>query len=112
MTAVVMDGAALAWKVRAEVAREAAGWGRVGLATVLVGDDPASHLYIGKKHEAATEAGFEPSDHRLPASTVQAQLLGLVDDLNRDAIFGDLFTRLANADAAQGGKVSAARATV
>ena len=94
MTAVVMDGVALARKVRAEVAREAAGWGRVGLATVLVGDDPASHLYIGKKHEAATEAGFEPSDHRLRASTGQAQLLGLVDELNRDDAVDGILVQL------------------
>ena len=84
MTAVLMDGAALAGKVRAEVAREAAAWGRVGLATVLVGDDPASHIYVGLKHKAATEAGFVPVDHRLPVATTQEELLRLVGELNCD----------------------------
>jgi methylenetetrahydrofolate dehydrogenase (NADP+)/methenyltetrahydrofolate cyclohydrolase len=84
MTAVRMDGAALALNVRAAVATETAGWGHVGLATVLVGEDPASQVYIGLKHKAATEAGFEAVDHRLPASTSQEELLRLVDELNRD----------------------------
>ena len=64
-----MDGAALAARIRAEVAAEVAELGRLGLATVLVGDDPASQIYIGKKHEAAREAGIEPHDHHLPADT-------------------------------------------
>src|SRR5437762_3940460 len=79
-----MDGAALAHRVRARVATEVAEWGHVGLTTVLVGDDPASHVYIGLKHKAATEAGFEAVDHRLPESTTQAELLRLVGELNRD----------------------------
>src|SRR5207248_11423905 len=84
LTATVMDGAALARKVRAGVAAAAAEWGHVGLTTVLVGEDPASQVYIGLKHKAATEAGFVAVDHRLPASTTQADLLRLVDELNRD----------------------------
>ena len=79
-----MDGAALARKVRAAVAGEVAALGHVGLATVLVGEDPASQVYIGLKHKAATEAGFEPTDHRLPASTSQSELLELVEQLNGD----------------------------
>jgi methylenetetrahydrofolate dehydrogenase (NADP+) / methenyltetrahydrofolate cyclohydrolase len=94
MTAVVMDGAALARKVRAEVAREAAEWGRVGLATVLVGDDPASHLYIGSKHKAATEAGFEPFDHRLPVETSQAELLRIAAELNEDDAVDGILVQL------------------
>jgi len=84
MAATKMDGAALAAKIRAEVAAEVAELGRLGLATVLVGDDPASHIYIGKKHEAAREAGIEPHDHHLPADTSEADLLALVGDLNAD----------------------------
>src|ERR1043166_7474032 len=84
MTAVRMDGAALARKVRAAVAAEAVGWGHVGLATVLVGEDPASQVYIGLKHKAATEAGFEAVDRRLPALHGQEELLRLVGELNRD----------------------------
>jgi len=79
-----MDGAALAAKIRAEVATEVAELGGLGLATVLVGDDPASQIYIGKKHEAAREAGIEPHDHHLAADTSEADLLTLVAALNAD----------------------------
>jgi methylenetetrahydrofolate dehydrogenase (NADP+)/methenyltetrahydrofolate cyclohydrolase len=89
-----MDGAALARKVRAAVAGEVAELGHVGLATVLVGEDPASQVYIGLKHKAATEAGFEPTDHRLPASTSQEELLGLVDRLSRDDAVDGLLVQL------------------
>jgi methylenetetrahydrofolate dehydrogenase (NADP+) / methenyltetrahydrofolate cyclohydrolase len=84
MPAVLMDGKALAAKVRANVAREVAALGHVGLATVLVGDDPASHVYIAAKHKAAIEAGIDAQDVRLPADTSEAEVLALVDRLNRD----------------------------
>ena len=84
MTATKMDGAALAAKIRQEVAAEVAEFGRLGLATVLVGEDPASQIYIGKKHEAAHEAGIEPHDHHLPTDTSEADLLTLVGELNAD----------------------------
>ena len=89
-----MDGAALARKVRAAVAGEVAELGHVGLATVLVGEDPASQVYIGLKHKAATEAGFEPTDHRLPASTSQSELLRLVEELNGDEGVDGLLVQL------------------
>ena len=79
MTAVRMDGKALAAKVREDVAREVAELGHVGLATVLVGDDEASHVYIAAKHKAATEAGIDARDVRLPADTSEADVLALVD---------------------------------
>jgi methylenetetrahydrofolate dehydrogenase (NADP+)/methenyltetrahydrofolate cyclohydrolase len=79
-----LDGAALAARIRQEVAAEVTGLGHLGLATVLVGDDPASEIYIGKKHEACREAGIEPHDHHLPAATTQDELLGLVEGLNAD----------------------------
>jgi methylenetetrahydrofolate dehydrogenase (NADP+)/methenyltetrahydrofolate cyclohydrolase len=79
-----MDGAALAARIRTEVAAEVSGLGRLGLATVLVGDDPASEIYIRRKHEAAREAGIEPHDHHLPAETSEADLLALVTELNGD----------------------------
>ena len=94
MTAVVMDGAALARKVRAAVAEDVAKWGHVGLATVLVGEDAASQVYIGLKHKAATEAGFEPTDHRLPESTSQVELLRLVEQLNADDAVDGLLVQL------------------
>jgi methylenetetrahydrofolate dehydrogenase (NADP+)/methenyltetrahydrofolate cyclohydrolase len=89
-----MDGAALARKVRAAVAGEVAELEHVGLATVLVGEDPASQVYIGLKHKAATEAGFEPTDHRLPASTSQSELLRLVEELNGDEGVDGLLVQL------------------
>jgi methylenetetrahydrofolate dehydrogenase (NADP+)/methenyltetrahydrofolate cyclohydrolase len=84
MAASVLDGRALAADVRAEVAREVAELGGVGLATVLVGDDPASHLYIGSKHKAATAAGIDTRYHRLPADTPEDEILALVQELNAD----------------------------
>ncbi len=53
-----MDGKALAGRIRAEVAQEAKVFDSLGLATVLVGEDPASEIYIRRKHEAAREAGI------------------------------------------------------
>jgi methylenetetrahydrofolate dehydrogenase (NADP+)/methenyltetrahydrofolate cyclohydrolase len=82
--AVVLDGRALAARIRAEVAVEAGQLGGPGLATVLVGDDPASEIYIASKHRAATEAGFRARDVRLPANTSQEDLLALLDELNAD----------------------------
>jgi methylenetetrahydrofolate dehydrogenase (NADP+)/methenyltetrahydrofolate cyclohydrolase len=79
-----MDGKALAARVRADVARDVEELGHVGLATVLVGDDPASHVYIGAKHKAATEAGIEARDVRLPVDTAEADVLRLVAELNSD----------------------------
>ncbi len=79
-----MDGKALAARVRADVARDVAGLGHLGLATMLVGDDPASHVYIASKHKAATEAGIEARDVRLAADTPQAQVLRVVHELNDD----------------------------
>ena len=75
MTATLIDGKALAAKVREEVAAAVAELGHVGLTTVLVGDDPASDVYIRLKQKAAAAAGFEPHDIRLPASTGEAELL-------------------------------------
>ncbi len=84
MTATLMDGKALAVDVRASVAHDVAELGHIGLATILVGDDPASHVYIAGKHKAATEAGIDARDVRLPADTPEADVLALVDQLNTD----------------------------
>jgi methylenetetrahydrofolate dehydrogenase (NADP+)/methenyltetrahydrofolate cyclohydrolase len=82
--ATMMDGRQLAARVREEVAEDVRGLGELRLATVLVGDDPASHLYIGLKHKAAREAGIEPLDSRLDAGTSQDDVLALVSELNAD----------------------------
>jgi methylenetetrahydrofolate dehydrogenase (NADP+) / methenyltetrahydrofolate cyclohydrolase len=82
--ATLMDGAALAARLREEIKREVAELGRVGLATVLVGDDPASEVYIRLKHKAADEAGIEAIDHRLPATATEDDLVELVQHLGED----------------------------
>jgi methylenetetrahydrofolate dehydrogenase (NADP+)/methenyltetrahydrofolate cyclohydrolase len=84
MSATIIDGKALAAKVRGEVAAEVAELGHVGLATVLVGDDPASEVYISLKQRAAQAVGIDARDIRLPADTPEAELLALLADLNAD----------------------------
>jgi methylenetetrahydrofolate dehydrogenase (NADP+)/methenyltetrahydrofolate cyclohydrolase len=79
-----MDGRALAAKVRAEVAADVEELGGLGLATVLVGDDPASDIYIRGKHKAAVEVGIRSTDIRLPAETSEEDLVELLADLNAD----------------------------
>lgn len=83
-----IDGKAVAAAVRSEVrervARLAERGRSTGLATVLVGDDPASQVYVGSKERACREVGIESFGHRLPASTAQAELLELVRTLGRD----------------------------
>jgi methylenetetrahydrofolate dehydrogenase (NADP+) / methenyltetrahydrofolate cyclohydrolase len=79
-----MDGRALAARVRAEVAEEVHELGEIVLATVLVGDDPASALYIASKHKAAEEVGILPLDHRLPADVSEDEVVELVAELSRD----------------------------
>jgi methylenetetrahydrofolate dehydrogenase (NADP+)/methenyltetrahydrofolate cyclohydrolase len=80
-----MDGREVAARVRSEVAREVEELGRpVGLATVLVGDDPASAIYVRRKREACAEAGIDSIHHDLPASTSEEELLTLVAELNAD----------------------------
>jgi len=87
-----MDGKALAERVRKEVAEEVAALERpVGLATVLVGDDPASAVYVRSKQKACREVGIEPFDHNLSPDTSQEDLLALVEQLNgNDAVTGIL----------------------
>ena len=82
MTATLMRGKPLADRIRAEVAEEVQQIGHIGLVTVLVGDDPASEVYIRLKHKAASEAGFDATDLRLPAETTQDELLAKLDELN------------------------------
>jgi methylenetetrahydrofolate dehydrogenase (NADP+) / methenyltetrahydrofolate cyclohydrolase len=84
MNAKLMDGAALAARLRTEVKQEVAELGHVGLATILVGDDPASDIYIRRKHKAAEEVGIEAVDRRLPSTTPEDELVQLVEVLNED----------------------------
>ncbi len=95
-TAKILDGKKIADEVRAEVgakvaARRAAGKPQPGLATVLVGDDPASHVYVKMKRKACEQAGIQSFHHELPANIGQAELEALVARLNADpAVHGIL----------------------
>jgi methylenetetrahydrofolate dehydrogenase (NADP+) / methenyltetrahydrofolate cyclohydrolase len=79
-----MDGSALASRVRGELKGEIEALGEVGLATILVGNDPASEVYIRLKHKHAQEVGIKPLDRRLPEETPEDELLELVGELNED----------------------------
>ncbi|MFZ9887214.1 MAG: bifunctional methylenetetrahydrofolate dehydrogenase/methenyltetrahydrofolate cyclohydrolase FolD [Myxococcota bacterium] len=97
--AKIIDGKAAAARVRAEVAevvsaRVAAGHRPPGLATVLVGEDPASQVYIRNKRKQATEAGLVDIHHHLPADTSQSALLELVAALNTDSSVDGILVQL------------------
>ncbi len=88
MTARVLDGAALANQIRADLAKDVAKLVArgvtPGLAVVIVGEDPASMVYVASKGKACEEAGMYSETIRLPANTTEAELLAVVDRLNAD----------------------------
>ncbi len=88
MSAKIIDGKALAKEVKQQVKTEVeklAASGLVpGLAVVLVGDDPASQIYVRNKEKSCQELGIKSEVHRLPATTTQAELEALIDRLNAD----------------------------
>jgi methylenetetrahydrofolate dehydrogenase (NADP+) / methenyltetrahydrofolate cyclohydrolase len=89
VAARLIDGKVLALQVREKLATDSAAvlaktGMKPGLATILVGDDPASHLYVKSKQKACDAAGFYIDDHKLPASTTQAELLALIEKENAD----------------------------
>jgi methylenetetrahydrofolate dehydrogenase (NADP+)/methenyltetrahydrofolate cyclohydrolase len=96
MPAVLLDGKKLAAAMQAEIAAETAALlaergVRPGLATVLIGDDPASHIYVRGKHKACAAAGMTSFQHELPATVSQAEVLDLVARFNADpAVHGIL----------------------
>jgi methylenetetrahydrofolate dehydrogenase (NADP+)/methenyltetrahydrofolate cyclohydrolase len=99
MTAKRIDGKAAGLALRERVAAQVAGFrettGRApGLAVVLVGDDPASAVYVRSKGKATREAGMESFVHLLPASTSQEELVALVDRLNDDAAVDGILVQL------------------
>jgi methylenetetrahydrofolate dehydrogenase (NADP+)/methenyltetrahydrofolate cyclohydrolase len=94
VAATLIDGKSLAAKVREEVAASIAELDHVGVATVLVGDDPASHIYINLKQKAAEAAGIEAFDHRIPADTSQEDVLALIAELNADDAVDGLLVQL------------------
>ena len=89
-----MDGKALADRIRGEIAQEVRELGEIGLATVLVGDDPASDIYIRLKHKAAAEVGIHAKDIRLASQTTEDELLRQVADLNADESIDGLLVQL------------------
>jgi methylenetetrahydrofolate dehydrogenase (NADP+)/methenyltetrahydrofolate cyclohydrolase len=94
MSATIIDGKALGAKVREEVAASVAELGQVGLATILVGDDPASHIYIDLKQKAATQAGMEARDLKLPADMSEEELLATIAEVNADDDVDGLLVQL------------------
>ena len=85
----IIDGKAVAKEVQKQIKEEVEGlerrWGLVpGLAVVLVGDDPASHIYVRNKEKACKEVGIKSSEHLLPATISEKELLALVQQLNKD----------------------------
>jgi len=98
MTARLLDGAALGRQIREEVAAAAAALidrgTRPGLAVILVGEDPASQVYVRSKGKACEEAGMKSVTHRLPASTTQDDLLALIDQVNADPSIHGLLVQL------------------
>ncbi len=99
MTAAVIDGKAFAATLRAKVAEFAASFehsaGRkAGLAVVLVGEDPASQVYVRSKGKATLECGMASFEHKLPDDTAQAALLELVDQLNADPLVDGILVQL------------------
>jgi len=89
MAARIIDGKAVAAAVRERVAAEVIAFDRERgrtpqLVTVIVGDDPASEVYVAGKHRACKEVGLRSAHHGLPAETTEAELLELVERLNRD----------------------------
>ncbi|MCX8998380.1 bifunctional 5,10-methylenetetrahydrofolate dehydrogenase/5,10-methenyltetrahydrofolate cyclohydrolase [Rhizobiaceae bacterium BDR2-2] len=98
MSAISLDGERLAARWRAGIAADAAALKARGIApkmaTVLVGDDPASAAYIGRKHADCLETGIEALDIRLPADATRAELLEQVDRLNRDPSVHGLMVQL------------------
>src|SRR5215213_2236983 len=111
MAAGIIDGKAIAQQVRAEVAQDVAAWTKEGndppgLATVLVGDDPASAVYIGGKQKASAEVGIAGFDHRLPADTPQDEVERLLADLNDDSRVSGILLQLPTPPQIDGGAMS------
>jgi methylenetetrahydrofolate dehydrogenase (NADP+)/methenyltetrahydrofolate cyclohydrolase len=99
MTARIIDGKLIAADLRARVAGEAARLKREhaltpGLAVVLVGEDPASQVYVRSKHKLTQEAGMASFEHVLPAGVAQGELLALIARLNRDPLVHGILVQL------------------
>jgi methylenetetrahydrofolate dehydrogenase (NADP+)/methenyltetrahydrofolate cyclohydrolase len=99
MTASVIDGKEIAAQTRAKVANEVARLSREhcvvpGLAVVLVGNNPASEVYVGSKKKMTVEAGMKSFDHHLPETATEAELLALIAKLNADPAVNGILVQL------------------
>ncbi len=95
MAAVLIDGKAFAAGLLSRVTAEVAGLGfQPGLAVVLVGDDPASKVYVANKARTTVQVGMRSLEHRLPAETSQAALIALVNALNQDPLVHGILVQL------------------
>jgi len=96
--ASIIDGNKIAQDIRNEVRQstiELKQKGIVpGLAVILVGEDPASKIYVGKKAQDCAEVGFLSREYKLPAETSEEKLLGLIDDLNKDSLIHGILVQL------------------
>ena len=87
MSASILDGKVFAASVRSTVAQQVAALtshGQPGLAVILVGDDPASQVYVKSKRRMTQEVGMKSDEYRLPTDTSEAELLSLINALNAD----------------------------
>jgi methylenetetrahydrofolate dehydrogenase (NADP+) / methenyltetrahydrofolate cyclohydrolase len=98
MSAKILDGKALAARIKGELAQTVTALGargiEPGLAVVLVGEDPASQIYVRNKTTSCAQAGIRTFDHRLPATTPQSELLALVKKLNADPAVDGILIQL------------------
>ena len=111
VTATLIDGKAIGAQVRAEVRDQVSAWvdgggRRPGLATVLVGEDPASALYVGMKQKATAEVGIEGFSYDLPASASQEHVRGLLDELNADPKVSGILLQLPTPEQIDGAYLS------
>lgn len=98
MSAVRMDGKALSVKVRAQVLQETETLKQAGitpgLAVIIVGEDPASQIYVRNKEKACAECGFYSEKYALPAETSQEQLIGLIEQLNESTAISGILCQM------------------
>src|SRR5438874_543126 len=109
MSARIIDGKAVAQRVRDRVRDDVAALHdqgvRPGLATIIVGDDPASHIYVRRKREACAEVGIESFQHQLPADSAQSDLAELLTTLNGDDAVSGILLQLPVPDQIDAGLV-------